>query len=181
MDSSWSSRKGCPRYEASRVVGIVGVLVYDGDPESPVGVFALRHGTHCAARSVKSGRATGRVGARRRQGWGIGTTRFALRGCLGSRRRTHVFEGLPVKGQAGSMPGYPLVILILLCEAELAYHRPGVCLGLAATVLAVLGVCHARPAAAALIVHADVARNKGRLPTVFRVDSLGLGTQQSIR
>ena len=181
MDSSWSSRKGCPRYEASRVVGIVGVLVYDGDPESPVGVFALRHGTHCAARSAKSGRATGRVGARRRQGWGIGTTRFALRGCLGSRRRTHVFEGLPVKGQAGSMPGYPLVILILLCEAELAYHRPGVCLGLAATVLAVLGVCHARPAAAALIVHADVARNKGRLPTVFRVDSLGLGTQQSIR
>ena len=100
---------------------------------------------------------------------------------MGSRRRTHVFEGLPVKGQAGSMPGYPLAILILLCEAELAYHRPGVCLGLAATVLAVLGVCHARPAAAALIVHADIARNKGRLPTVFRVDSLGLGTQQSIR
>ena len=79
------------------------------------------------------------------------------------------------------MPGYPLVILILLCEAELAYHRPGVCLGLAATVLAVLGVCHARPAVAAVLVHADVARNKGRLPTVFRVDSLGLGTQQSIR
>ena len=176
MDSSWSSRKGCPRYEVSRVVGIVGVLVYDGDPESPVGVFALRHGTHCAARSVKSGRATGRVGARRRQGWGIGTTRFALRGCLGSRRRTHVFEGLPVKGQAGSVPGYPFVsILSILCEAELGY--PGV-----STVLAVvLGVCHARPAAAALIVHADVARNKGRLPTVFRVDSLGLGTQQSIR
>ena len=106
---------------------------------------------------------------------------FALRGCLGSRRRTHVFEGLPVKGQAGSMPGYPLAILILLCEAELAYLARGVCLGLASTVLAVLGVCHARPVVAAVFVHADGARNKGRLPTVFRVDSLGLGTQQSIR
>ena len=100
---------------------------------------------------------------------------------LGQRRRTHVFEGLPVKGQAGSMPGYPLAILILLCEAELAYHGPGVCLGLASTVLAVLGVCHACPVVAAVLVHADGARNKGRLPTVFRVDSLGLGTQQSIR
>ena len=179
MDSSLSSRK-CSVASASRVVR-ERVLVYDGDTESPVGVFALRHGTHCAARSVKSGRATGRVGARRRQGWGIGTTRFALRGCLGSRRRTHVFEGLPVKGQAGSMPGYPLAILILLCEAELAYHGPGVCLGLASTVLAVLGVCHARLAVAAPIVHADGARNKGRLPTVFRVDVLGLGTQKNIR
>ena len=81
------------------------------------------------------------------------------------------------------MPGYPLVILILLCEAELAYIGPGVCLGLASTVLAVLGVCHvARPAGdAALIVHANGARNKGRLLSVFRVDSLGLGTQKSIR
>ena len=107
---------------------------------------------------------------------------FALRGCLGSRRRTHVFEGLPVKGQAGSMPGYPLAILILLCEAELAYHGPGVCLGLASTVLALLEVCRGpRIVVAALIVHADGARNKGRLPTVFRVDVLGLGTQKNIR
>ena len=56
------------------------------------------------------------------------------------------------------MPGYPLVILILLCEAELAYLARGVCLGLASTVLAFLGVCHARPAVAAVIVHADGAR-----------------------
>ena len=123
----------------------------------------------------------GRLGGWGRAGGRIGTTRFALRGCLGSRRRTHVFEGLPVKGQAGSMPGYPLAILILLCEAELAYLARGVCLGLASTVLAVLGVCHACPVVAAVLVHADGARNKGRLPTVFRVDSLGLGTQQSIR
>ena len=80
------------------------------------------------------------------------------------------------------MPGYPLAILILLCEAELAYHGLGVCLGLAATVLALLEVCRGpRIVVAALIVHADGARNKGRLPTVFRVDILGLGTQKSIR
>ena len=79
------------------------------------------------------------------------------------------------------MPGYPLAILILLCEAELAYIGPGVCLGLASTVLAVLGVCHACPVVAAVLVHADGARNKGRLLSVFRVDSLGLGTQKSIR
>ena len=79
------------------------------------------------------------------------------------------------------MPGYPLAILILLCEAELAYLARGVCLGLAATVLAVLEVWRGpRIVVAAVIVHADGARNKGRLPTVFRVDSLGLGTQQSI-
>ena len=80
------------------------------------------------------------------------------------------------------MPGYPLAILILLCEAELAYLARGVCLGLASTVLAVLGVCHVpRAGDAALIMHADGARNKGRLPTVFRVDVLGLGTQKNIR
>ena len=161
-----------PGRSGSRVVADVRALVYDGDRELPVGVCALRHGTHCAARSVKSGRAAGRVGARRWQGWGIGTTRFALRGCLGSRRRTHVFEGLPVKRQAGFLYVYPLPILIVHFEAEV---------GFPATVLAVLEVWRGPIEVAALIVHAEGARNKGCLPTVCRVDWLGLGTQKSIR
>ena len=90
MDSSLSSRK-CSVASASRVVR-ERVLVYDGDTESPVGVFALRHGTHCAARSVKSGRATGRVGARRRQDR---DNSICAKGLLGQQKAHPCLRGIP--------------------------------------------------------------------------------------
>ena len=93
MDSSWSSLWANVRI-ASRVVGELRALVYDGDPEIPVVecVFALRHGTHCAARSVESGRATGRVGARRRQDR---DNSICAKGLLGQQKAHPCLRGIP--------------------------------------------------------------------------------------
>jgi hypothetical protein len=163
-----------PVHSARRVVALVRALIYDVDPEGPVGIAALRHGTHCAARSVREWAGDWAGGGATAAGMGDRDKSICAKELLGQRRRTHVFEGLPVKGQAGS---------IIPLNAELGCpiaHEP-------ATVLAILGVWRLqapraeKAGAAAPLVHADVARNIGQLTTVFRVNWGVLRTQKSIR
>ena len=157
---------------ASRVVSLVRALVYDVHIERPVLVVALRHGTHCAAaRSVREWAGDWAGGGAMAAGMGDRGQIDLRKGLLGQRRRTHVFEGLPVKGQAG---------IKILLNAELASPRDST------TVLAILGVWRIAPkaelaGAAAFLVHRSTVANKGELSTVFRVNWGFLGTQKSIR